>query len=92
MSAKQKVFVYDKFTKLFALDALTLIEVPIFNPRIDFWIAHFSWSDDALEIVGLSTIGRASVDAMKLNRVELKNLREILAAVGKHPPPIIVTI
>lgn len=75
-----------KFTKLFAFDTLTQLDVPIFNPRIDFWSNHFSWSDDTLEIIGLSAIGRASVEALKLNRFELRNLRELLLTVGKHPP------
>jgi HNH endonuclease len=75
-----------KFTKLSAIDFLSNQEVSIFNPRLEIWENHFSWSDDVLEIIGLTAIGRASVEAMKLNRNELKNLRELLFFVGKHPP------
>ncbi|HEV7402558.1 MAG TPA: HNH endonuclease signature motif containing protein [Chthoniobacteraceae bacterium] len=49
-----------------ALDPATKKEVPIFHPRKDRWSAHFRWHG-AL-IVGISSSGRATVDALAFNR------------------------
>jgi len=37
-------------------------------------------------IVGRTATGRATVDALHLNRPELINLRHILYRLGEHPP------
>ena len=37
-------------------------------------------------IVGRTMAGRATVEALHLNRPELINLRRVLYAVGEHPP------
>ena len=47
---------------------------------------HFAWSADGSLIVGVTSIGRATVEALQMNRIELANLREILYAAQKHPP------
>jgi hypothetical protein len=75
-----------KFTKLFALDELTNLSTLIFNPRLQLWEEHFSWSANTLDILGVTAIERVTVNELKLNRQELKNLRELLLSVGKHPP------
>lgn len=60
--------------------------VPLFNPRKQNWHDHFSWSSDFTLIIGLTSIGRATVEAMQLNREGLINLREVLYTMGEHPP------
>jgi hypothetical protein len=75
-----------KYNKIEGLDFLTNEIVMLFNPRLDFWLNHFSWSDDTLEIIGISSVGRATIDTLKLNRQELQNLRDLLLFAGKHPP------
>lgn len=37
-------------------------------------------------IIGISSIGRATVEALKLNRPGLMNLRRVLYTLGEHPP------
>jgi hypothetical protein len=37
-------------------------------------------------IVGLTPTGRATIEALKLNREPLVNLRRLLYAAGEHPP------
>ncbi len=69
-----------------ALDPKTNRVVPLFNPRRQKWSRHFAWSDDYLRIIGLSAIGRATIEALKLNRKELVNLRGALLLSGDHPP------
>jgi hypothetical protein len=60
--------------------------VSLFHPRPPRWRDHSAWSADATLIVGLTPIGRATVDALRMNRTELVNLREVLYAAQKHPP------
>jgi len=65
---------------------ITNKEVDLFNHRVEKWSTNFSWSADVLTILGITATGRVTVEELKLNRVELQNLRKLLASVGKHPP------
>ena len=75
-----------KFTKTEAIDPVSKTTVSLYNPREHVWHEHFDWSDDYLQIVGLTPIGRASVLALKMNRQGVVNMRTLLLMVGKHPP------
>ncbi|MEN9612135.1 MAG: hypothetical protein RLZZ628_2949 [Bacteroidota bacterium] len=75
-----------KFTATHALDEVTGTTAPLYNPRDEVWENHFEWSDDFTEILGKSPTGRATVNRLKLNRVNLVNLRRILVKLGLHPP------
>src|SRR5262245_11465598 len=55
-----------KSNRVMAVDSTTGAEVPLFNPRLQHWPDHFRWSDDGLRIIGLTPIGRATVDALHL--------------------------
>jgi HNH endonuclease len=74
-----------KSNKIKGFDLITQQNVPLFNPRIMEWDKHFAWSIDFTIILGLSDIGRATIDVLKLNRTQLKNLRRALVAIGVHP-------
>lgn len=69
-----------------AADLETNQKVSLFNPRRDIWEKHFKWSADFTNIIGLSATGRATVQALKLNRKNLQNLRELLFSSGEYPP------
>ncbi|MEG4426530.1 HNH endonuclease [Microcoleus sp. D3_18cC1] len=75
-----------KSDKTTAIDTQSSVEVPLFNPRLDTWNEHFIWSADGLSIVGLTTIGRATVTALVLNRERVINIRTADKAIGRHPP------
>ena len=75
-----------KHTQVEREDPLTGKIVRLFHPRQDDWLKHFMWNTDLLRLVGLTSIGRATIAALKLNRVELTNLRYALHAVGEHSP------
>lgn len=75
-----------KYAKTHARDPQTGRIVPLFNPRRQHWTQHFSWREDFLAIVGRTATGRATVEALHLNRPELRNLRRALRAIGEHPP------
>jgi hypothetical protein len=44
------------------------------------------WSEDALTLVGVSVIGRATIERLRLNRTGVVNLRALLKGSGLHPP------
>lgn len=46
------------------------------------------WSDDFTLIIGLTPTGRATIETLFLNREGVVNLRQLLYAIGKHPPPL----
>jgi len=75
-----------KAAKTVAVDPVTGLAVPLFNPRQQRWREHFAWSMDHIRINGLTPIGRATVEALRLNREGLVNMRRVLYAVGEHPP------
>ncbi len=60
--------------------------VPLFNPRRHPWSRHFKWSEDSLRIVARTATGRATIEALHLNRPELVNLRRLLLLIEEHPP------
>ncbi len=75
-----------KYTKVDAIDPVSQTRVALFNPRQQTWSNHFGWSADYLTVLGLTAIGRATVEALKLNRPGVINLRRLLLLAGLHPP------
>lgn len=60
--------------------------VALFHPRQHNWSQHFTWSEDKLQVLALTSTGRATVVRLRLNRPSLINLRRALLAIGVHPP------
>ncbi|MGJ3246788.1 MAG: HNH endonuclease [Elainellaceae cyanobacterium] len=58
--------------------------VSIFNPRHQEWKEHFAWND--VQISGLTAIGRATVQALDLNRPTMVAIRSEEKLLGRHPP------
>ena len=75
-----------KAGKTHATDPATRRPCRLFHPRRDSWVRHFAWSSDSRMIVGISSIGRTTVDALKLNRASLQNLRSLMKRALLHPP------
>lgn len=75
-----------KYTKTEAYDHVTQQLAILYNPRQQLWYEHFQWNYDFTLIIGISPTGRATVDALRLNRDSLVNLRHILYQAGNHPP------
>lgn len=82
----------NKRDKVEHIDPLTQETVRLYHPREDVWTDHFQWSDDDLYIVGLTAIGRATIDLLKLNRINALNLRKLLKMGGLHPPHFSIKI
>jgi hypothetical protein len=75
-----------KGAKLTSIDPETNSEASLFHPRQERWEDHFAWSDDQLQIVGLTPTGRATIALLQMNRIGLQNLRRALILMGLHPP------
>ena len=50
-----------------ATDPITGDAAQLFNPRHDIWAEHFRWSADGVKIEGITPVGRATIEALKLN-------------------------
>ena len=74
-----------KGARLSAIDPQTGHESPLFNPPKATWRLHFRWS--GLRVVGTSPAGRATVDALRMNRPVAQALRQEESSRGRHPPP-----
>jgi len=58
----------------------------LFNPRKEDWNEHFVWAKDYTIIVGLTAVGRATVETLKLNRKGLVNQRKALYILRQNLP------
>ncbi len=75
-----------KYNKIESYDPATNQRVPLFHPREQKWSDHFIWNDDYSLVIGITATGRATVEALQLNRDGLVNLRRVLYKMGEHPP------
>jgi len=69
-----------------AVDPETKREVSLFNPRTQTWPEHFRWSEDGTLIIGVSSTGRATVEALRMNNEFIVPARRQWALAGWHPP------
>lgn len=61
--------------------------VPLFNPRTQAWTDHFCWCEDGLRIIGLTPVGRATVQALHLSDdPDALEVRSYWILAGWHPP------
>jgi hypothetical protein len=58
--------------------------VALFNPRADTWTDHFTWDDR--RVVGLTSVGRATVVALTLNHARRVMIRQAEEWFGLFPP------
>lgn len=68
------------------IDPDTEQEIELFNPRTQHWDDHFKWSADSLTIVGLTPIGRATINRLRMNRQGIIVSRQLWVEAGWHPP------
>lgn len=69
-----------------AFDPETETMAPIYNPRIQTWSEHFKWDAQSTHIIDLTPIGRATVDALKINNDIAVTVRKHWVSAGWHPP------
>jgi len=74
-----------KAAKTQAVDLITGTQASLFHPIFDRWSEHFAWSKDGALVLGLTPVGRATIDALKMNRLQMLELRKYWLANGNHP-------
>ncbi len=75
-----------KHDKTHHFDPMTLQVTRIFNPRQDKWQEHFEWNNDKTIILGITDIGRTTIDLLKINSENKIFSRWVLHQAGLHPP------
>ena len=75
-----------KYVQTEAYDPVSGKKALLYNPRHHNWQKHFAWNEDFTLILGLTAIGRATVDRLQLNREGVVNLRRVLSSISEHPP------
>ena len=68
-----------------ARDPQTGKEVALYNPRLGDWNEHFRW--EGVRLVGQTATGRATAEALSMNRTLILAIRQEEALRGRHPPP-----
>ena len=69
-----------------ALDPISGQVVSLFNPRMQMWRNHFVWTMDGTSIAGRTAIGRATVEALRLNNDFITVARRFWIEAGRWPP------
>ena len=75
-----------KWVQTHGCDPETHAEVQLFHPRTQQWYEHFRWSDNGVYILGLTAIGRATVETLKMNNEFIVPARRHWVEAGWHPP------
>ena len=73
-----------KGAQIEARDQITDQRVQLFHPRRQRWDEHFCWSENGSHIIGLTSVGRATVIALNMNHPVEARRRWV--QVGWHPP------
>ena len=74
-----------KAARTHAPDPITGEMTVLFHPTRDAWEDHFEWREHASLVVGRTRIGRATVEALRMNRPQIVELRRYWTATGRHP-------
>jgi hypothetical protein len=74
-----------KAAKLSAPDPITGESAQLFHPNLQVWCDHFVFSEDGSIITGFTPTGRATVEALKMNRPEMIALRLNWQQLGWKP-------
>lgn len=69
-----------------AFDPLSQQIVHLFNPRQQRWNDHFRWADRGLRVEGITPVGRATAERLKMNQDRVVAARARWVQAGWHPP------
>lgn len=75
-----------KWTQTEAIDPKSEALVSLFNPRLQKWQEHFTWTQEGTEIMGVTACGRATIVALRLNSNLAVIVRKNWVKAGWHPP------
>lgn len=74
-----------KYAKTSGRDPVDNEITELYHPRTHLWIEHFAWSENYAQLLGLTAIGRATIETLHLNRPSVVKLRRLLFLSGEHP-------
>jgi len=75
-----------KWAHTAALDHASGELVPLFNPRMDRWEEHFQWAAaDRTILEGRTACGRATVELLQMNHLNMVDIRRLLLALDLFP-------
>lgn len=66
------------------IDIQTGNTVVLFHPRKDNWNQHFQWEGPRL--AGVSSVGRATIDVLRINHLDAIRVRESMIVEEVFPP------
>ncbi len=69
-----------------AYDPETGEDAFLFNPRLQNWYEHFQWDAAGTQVIGITPVGRATIERLKINRKIAVEVRERWVKAGWHPP------
>lgn len=75
-----------KAARIAIFDAHSQRPVRLFHAQQQIWAEHFAWRNSGKRIVGQTLTGSVTVEALRLNRIQLVTAREFWVAAGWHPP------
>ncbi len=73
-----------KASRIRAIDPATGEHARLFHPILQRWSEHFRFQGYRIE--GLTSVGRATVEALNLNHFRRQRIREAEEAFGLFPP------
>jgi hypothetical protein len=68
-----------------AIDPASGEHVTLFHPRLDLWHDHFRWH--GVRLLGQTATGRATIEALEMNRPLIIAIREEEQVRDRHPAP-----
>ena len=74
-----------KANRVKARDPVSRRLVRLFRPKRDNWPGHFQWDENYSLLLGLTPTGRATIEALRINRPALVLLRQYWKVVGVWP-------
>jgi hypothetical protein len=75
-----------KWAHVDGIDPATGQAVALFNPRTQRWVEHFRWSESDPSLAeGITACGRATINRLQLNHLDMVAIRRALIALGLFP-------
>ncbi len=75
-----------KWAEAHGLDPATGEQVALYHPRQQRWPAHFAWSAEGADLIGLTACGRATISALATNHPLAVTVRGNWIKAGWHSP------
>jgi 5-methylcytosine-specific restriction endonuclease McrA len=61
----------------------------LFDPRTDYWDAHFKWDKTRTHLIALTSMAQRTIDHLNMNNELVVKARVFWVKAGWHPPKLI---